>query len=278
LIVPWKSARVLYAAVRQWNANQDLRWGAALAYYALFSVAPLLVIAIDIAALVFGAEAARGGVEQQLAGWIGHEPAQAAQSLLQHAGQGGHSAWPIISYILLVVGALGAFLHLRTALCFIWKLEPPQGGSLLAIVLDYALALAMVFIVGALLLVSLAAAVVITFVHAYFGEEIPGSALLWQIVEIGVSLVLLALLFAVTYRVLSGRRIAWNYVMYGSIIAALLFTVGKVLLSYYLVFTGTASSYGAAGSVVVFLMWVYYSSQVLFFGAELIQARRTLNP
>ncbi len=275
-MVPYSSARVLYLALRQWSANQDLRWGAALAYYALFSVAPLLVIALNIASFFFGEEAASGELHRQLADALGREPAQAIESLLQQVHKDRGSAWwaQVISYSLLILGALGVFLHLRTALCFIWKLPPPHGGGIVAMVLDYALALIMVFFMGVLLLASVAASVATQIVKAEFGERLPGGGVIWEVVEILVSIALMTVLFAATYRVLSGRRISWSYVAYGSIIAALLFTVGKVLLSYYLVFTGTASAYGAAGSVVVFLVWVYYSSQVLFFGAELIQARR----
>ena len=275
-MVPRPRLRVLYLAMRQWSANQDLRWGAALAYYALFSAAPLLVIAINIAGIVFGADAARGELQRQLGEWLAPQAAEAIQSLLAQAGKEQGGSWwaPLVSYVLLVVGALGVFLHLRTALCFIWKLEPPHGGGILAMLVDYLLALLMVLIIGVLLLASLVAAVAVTVVKAYFGDRLLAGGQLWQLVEIAVSFLMLTLLFAATYRTLSGRRITWGYVWYGAVIAGLLFTFGKVLLSYYLVFTGTVSAYGAAGSVVAFLVWVYYSSQVLFFGAELIQARR----
>jgi membrane protein len=269
------SGRVIYLAIRQWLANQDLRWGAALAYYALFSIAPLLVIAVEIAAIVYGEEAARGRLEHELTEWIGAEPAQAIQTLLSQAQHSRHTSWaPLISYGFLLIAALGVFLHLRTAFCYIWKLEPPACHSLLAMLLDYALALIMVLCMGLFLLASLTAAVTVQALRAYLGDELPFGGQIFQWLEMGASFALLSLLFAFTYRVLSGRRISWGFVLYGSLIAALLFTAGKVLLSYYLVFAGTASAYGAAGSAAVFLVWVYYSSQVLFFGAELIQARR----
>jgi membrane protein len=274
-MTPWSSGRVIYRAAKQWSANQDLRWGAALAYYALFSTAPLFVIAINIASFVFGPEAARGEVERQLTESIGREPARAIQSLIQEAHQEQGGTWaPIIGYVVLVVGALGVFLHLRAALRFIWKLEATQGSGFIAMVVDYVLALVMVLFMGFLLLASLGISVAVTALQAFMGDRLPLSVEIWQAVEFGVSFLLLTLLFAATYWILSGHRISWGYVLYGSVLAALLFTVGKSLLSYYLVFAGTSSAYGAAGSVAVFLVWVYYSSQVLFFGAELIQARR----
>jgi membrane protein len=175
----------------------------------------------------------------------------------------------------LLVAALGAFLHVRNALCAIWKLEPPHGNTWLGIVLDYVLAIVMVFLVATLLLMSLAFSVAIPIIRRAMDDNIMNTDPYWEWVEWLGSFVFLALLFAVCYRTLSGGRIPWGYVVYGAVIASILFTIGKSLLSYYIVYTGMASMYGAAGSVVVFMIWVYYSSQILFFGAELIQARRT---
>lgn len=292
------SVRIIGRAFQQWGANKDSRLGAALAYYTLFSIAPLLVIAIRIAGLIFGEDAARGEVVNQLTDAVGKEPAVAIQNLVEEAAKSRTgTVAPVISLGLLVIGALGVFLHVRGALCTIWKLEPPHGSTILGILLDYALALAMVVITGVLLLLSLAASMAIPVlrelvntnfqaVHDWLkehwpwladriGENFLNDSFYWQFVEFGVSLLFLMLLFATIYRILSGQRIPWRYVWYGSLISAFLFSLGKIALGLYLVHTGTASMYGAAGSVVVFLIWVYYSSQILFFGAELIQARRT---
>jgi membrane protein len=268
--------RILIRAGRQWSANGDARLGAALAYYALFSIAPLLVIAINIAGIVYGAEAAQGQVKRYLTAYIDPDSAGAIQNLVKSASEAeGAASARILSFTVLAYGAVGAFLHLRTSLCLIWKLEPPHTNTILATLLDYAAALLMVLCTGVLLLGLVAASIAVSVLQAYVDEHFPEQSFPWNWVEFAVSLAFLALLFATSYRVLSDHRIPWRYVIYGSIIASLLFTVGKLLLSIYLVYAGTASAFGAAGSLVVFLLWVYYSSQTLFFGAELIQARRT---
>jgi membrane protein len=271
------TARILIRAASQWGANADAARGAALAYYALFSIAPLLVIAIWIAGMVFGEEAARGHVEQYLAEYIDRDSAKAIQGLVEHAWQSHASGLAsALSLVALVFGALGSFLHLRASLAIIWKFEPPHGNTYLGMLLDYGLALVMVLFTGFLLLLSLVASVVVRFVRAYMEEHFPLDGWVrWDLLELATSFLFLALLFTAIYRILSGRRISWTYSLYGAITASILFTVGKTLLSVYLVYTGTASAYGAAGSIVVFLIWVYYSSQILFFCAEMIQARRT---
>ena len=275
--------RIILRAGQQWVANQDSRLGAALAYYTLFSIAPLLLIATFIAGMIFGEDAARGQVAKQLEEVMGKEPAETVQNLVKNASQPRAGALAsIMSITVLVIGALTIFLHVRGALCTIWRLEPPHENTVLQFLVDYSLALVMVLCTGVLLLVSLAASMAIPLLRDVLQKNIPGFDYVWQLLEIGVSLLFFTLLFAAIYWILSGRRIALRYVIYGSFVSSVLFTLGKVGISFYLVYTSTASTYGAAGSLVVFLVWVYYSSQVLFFGAELIQARRTrkewLNP
>src|SRR5437016_3998369 len=156
-----------------------------------------------------------------------------------------------------------------------------NGASMLGAALAYyalfstAPLLLMVLVTGVLLLGSVAASFVVSFIRAYIERQLPGETFPWSGVEWGLSVAFLTILFGAMFRILSGRRISWAYVGYGAIVASLLFTVGKVLLSYYFVYASLGTTYGAAGSLVVFLVWVYYSSQTLFFGAELIQARRT---
>ncbi len=270
------SLRILWRACLQWGENKDSRLGAALAYYTLFSIAPLLLIAIRLAGLIFGADAAQGKVVEHLAEVLGLDTAQAIQALIQEASRPQTGTWAtVVGLAVLIIGALGIFLHLRGALCTIWKLQPPHGNSFLGILLDYLLAIVMVLVTGVLLLASLGISTALPVLAEMLEKAMPEVNLPWRYVEMGVSFLFLTLLFAAVYRVLSGQRIAWRYVWYGSAICALLFTVGKTLLGLYLAYSSTISMYGAAGSVVVFLIWVYYSSQIMFFGAELIQARRT---
>jgi membrane protein len=272
---PITSIRIVYRACEKWSENGDSRLGAALAYYTLFSIAPLLLIAVQIAGEVFGEEAAKGKVHSQLDALMGDEIAKAVEKMVENAGDKQATTWTSsLSVVFLIVAALGAFLHTRTALCTIWKLDPPHGNSWLGLIWDYCLALLMVFFTAILLLLSLACSVIISILQKYsiVDDEFDRY---WQWFELGGSFFFLTILFAASYRILSGGRIAWVYVWYGSFIAAVLFTIGKKLFSYYTVYFAPASIYGAAGSVVVLLMWVYYSSQTLFFGAELIPARRT---
>lgn len=268
------SLRIIYRAYQQWVAHGGMRLGAALAYYALFSIAPLLVIAVTIAGAVFGEEAAQGQVAEHLRGIVGEESAKFIEKLVENAAQPrtGDLA-TLVSLAVLAFGSLSMFLYLRSTLCTIWNLTPPHDSTLLGVLWDYALALIMVVFCGILLLASLAASVLVEVFQPTLEAWLPGLA--WNWVEMGLSFLYLTVLFAAMYRILSGGRIGWGYVVYGSFIAAVLFTFGKTLLSWYFVHTSTGSAYGAAGSLVVFLMWIYYSSQVLFFGAELIHARRT---
>jgi membrane protein len=269
------SWHLLKTAAGQWSADHASEKGAALAYYTLFSIAPLLVIAITIAGLVFGEEAARGAVAAQLTDALGKDAAGAVQDLLAQVNEPGAGTFATVaSIVTLLLGALGSFLHLRSALSRIWRLSPPGGGGILAIVLDYAIAVLLVLLTGGLLLVSVIASAVLTYLGQRFEGHIPGGHLPWRILEFVVSVAFLTLVFAVIFRVCSANRIAWGLVWFGAALTSLLFTIGKTLIGLYLGSTGTASAYGAAGSLVLFLIWVYYSAQILFFGAELIQARR----
>jgi membrane protein len=270
------SVRILYRACEKWVENQDSRMGAALAYYTLFSIAPLLILAIHIAGMVFGEEAARGEVAAHLQETVGPDAARAIQSLLENASKPVFGTWAAtIGLAVIVIGALGIFLHLRATLCNIWKLDPPFHSTILGIVLDYSLAILMVVITGLLLLGSLAMSTVVAILEETIDRNFPHLGVGWQYVEMAVSFVFLTIVFGTVYQVLSGNRLAWRHVWHGATSCSLLFTVGKTLLGWYFAYASPASMYGAAGSLVVFLIWVYYSSQILFFGAELLQARRT---
>jgi membrane protein len=247
-----------------------------LAYYALFSTAPLLIFAVMLASLAFGEEAARDRVQAHLTEVVGPASAREVMALMEKEMPVAKGEWiAVFGTVALALGALGAFLHLRRCLRLIWRLEPPGGSGFLGTLLSYVLAIIMVLCVGLLLLVSLAASTAMPMLAEFLGDDLPGGAAFWRWFEAGVSFVLLSLFFALVFRIMSGRRIAWGYAAYGSVLTALLFTAGKVLIGLYLAYTSTASAYGAAASLVVFLVWVYYSAQIFFFGAELVQARRT---
>lgn len=272
-----KSLRIVYRAIRRFGEDGAAQMGAAFAYYALFSTAPLLILAVIIAGSVYGEEAARAQVRDRLTELIGAQGAQTVTRLMDrsmHPAQGQLAA--VLGSVALVVGALGAFLHLRRCLCIIWRLETPKNGFIVTL-LNYTLAIIMVLGMGLLLLASLAISTALPAVAEYLGDDIPGGASFWRWVDTGVSFAFVAIFFVMVFRVMSARRIAWRHVTYGAIVSALLFTVGKTLISFYLAYSSTTSAYGAAGSLVVFMIWIYYSSQISFLGAELVQARRELS-
>jgi membrane protein len=270
------SFRILFRAARQFGADGGSQMGAALAYYALFSTAPLLVLAVMLSGLIFGERAARERVQKHLTEVVGPESAREVNHLMETAAKpaGGWLA-ATLGGATLLLGALSVFLHLRRCLCVIWRLDSPERKGIFEAMLGYLLAIIMVLCVGVLLLLSLAASTAVPWLAGFLGKEFPVGPRFWQWLDAGFSFALLTLFFAFVFRVMSGRRIPWHHVLYGSVVSALLFTMGKALISFYLAYTSTASAYGAAGSLVVFLVWVYFSAQIVFFGAELVQARRT---
>jgi membrane protein len=272
----WTSARIFFRAARQFGSDGGAQMGAALAYYALFSTAPLFILAVMLAGPIFGEQAARERVRKHVTEIVGPETAREVNHLMETAARpagGGLAA--AIGGAALLLGALSVFLHLRRCLCVIWRLDLPERQGAVKALLNYAIAIIMVLGVGILLFLSLAASVALPLLVDYLDKDFPVGARFWHWLDAGTSFVLLNLFFAFLFRVMSGRRILWRHVLYGTVITALLFTVGKTLISLYLGYTGTASAYGAAGSWVVFLVWMYYSAQITFFGAELVQARRT---
>jgi membrane protein len=275
-MVLWTSARIFFRAVRQFGSDGGSQMGAALAYYALFSTAPLFILAVMLSGPIFGEQASRARVRKHLTEIVGPESAREVNNLMETARRpAGGSLAAAFGGAALFLGALGVFLHLRRCLCVIWRLDLPERKGTIATLLNYLLAIAMVVCVGILLLLSLAASTALPLLVDYLDKDFPVGARFWQWLDAGTSFALLTLFFAFVFRVMSERRILWRHVLYGSVITALLFTAGKTLISLYLAYTGTASAYGAAGAWVVFLVWMYYSAQITFFGAELVQARRT---
>jgi membrane protein len=250
---------------------------AALAYYALFSSAPLLLLAVLIASWFFGEQAAQERVTEHLTEFLG---AQGARELTRMMAESTQIAprWDIagIGAAVWLFGALGTFLHLRQCLSTIWRLQPASGNGIFSVLFNYLLAVLTVLGLCLLLLVSVGLSTALRLIDGFAAPAWLGwGTIFWERVHEGVSFVVLLLCFALIFRVLSGREIAWVHVLYGAVVTSLLFLVGKVGISLYLAHTSTASVYGAAGSVVALLIWIYYSAQIFFLGAELVQARRT---
>ncbi len=252
-----------------WNDNVP-RMGAALAYYTLLSLAPILIVAIAVAGLVFGAEAVRGEIVGQIDGLVGHEGALAVQAMLEGAARPSSSIpATIVGVITFFLGATGAFLELQTDLDAIWRVKPKESTSFFKALLKQRLiSFGLVLGFSFILLTSLVVSAALAALHTYMGNTFPGVGVLWEALNVVVSLGVITLLFALVYKVLPDVKLAWGDVWIAGLVTAGLFTSGKLLIGLYLGTTSIASTYGAAGSVIVILVWVYYSAQVVLLGAE----------
>lgn len=261
---------MLWAAVTGWSKDNVPRLGASLAYYTLFALSPILVIAIAIAGSVFGAEAVRGQIVGEIDGLIGREGAEAVQSLLQgaHRDQTGTFA-VVVGSITLIIAASGAFLELQHALNTIFRVKTdPKKSGIERLILSRLRSFGLVVSIGFLLMVSLLVSAALSAFSARIQHSELGGPTLLQALNLGVSLGVMTLLFGLIYRVLPDVRLAWRDVWTGAFVTSLLFSIGKFLIGLYLGQSSVASSYGAAGSVIVLLVWVYYSAQVILLGAE----------
>jgi membrane protein len=254
----------------EWVADNCMRLGASLAFYTMLSIAPLLVIVTAIAGFVFGPDAARGGLVHELTELVGPEAAQALQTMLAHAYQptAGVIA-TVIGVTILVLGAVGVFVELQDALNFIWGAQSQAPSGLWGFIRTRLLSFLMILVIGFLLLASLVVSTALTALGNYLGGHDP--TLLFQVINQAVSLGVTALLFALIFKFLPDVHVAWRDVWIGALLTAGLFTLGKYLIGLYLGSTGVASTYGAVGSLAVLLIWVYYSGQILYFGAEFTQ-------
>jgi membrane protein len=257
-----------HAVIGWWNDNVP-RLGASLAYYTLFALAPILVIAIGVAGLVFGPEAVRGEVVGQIRDLVGEQGAAAVQSMLEGAGKPAAGVLAtVIGLITAFLGATGAFIELQTALNAIWRVQPRPGVSVMAFLQQRLISFGLVIGVGFLLLVSLLVSALLAAFNRYLGARFPALAVVWEATNVIVSLGVVTLLFAMVYKILPDVRLGWRDVWVGALVTAGFFSIGKQIIGLYLGTSSLASSYGAAGSVVVLLVWVYYSSQIVLLGAE----------
>ncbi len=261
---------LLKKAVLAWNDDYAPSMGAALAYYTAFSLAPLLLIVIAVAGLVFGPEAARGEIVFQIGGLVGAEGGKAIEELLVSASRPS-SSWLMsaIGFATLLVGATSVFAELQSALDRIWRSPAAQQATgLVALLRGRLLSFGMVLAMGFLLLVSLAVGAALSAIGKWSGTFFPAGLVLLQLVNLAAGFGVTTILFAACYRILPRARIAWADVWLGAIVTAAFFTLGKYLISAYLGQAGVASSFGAAGSLVIVLVWVYYSAQIFLLGAE----------
>ncbi len=282
-MVRWKAIGcLLKETLGRWWESNPFRLGAALAYYTVFSLAPVVLIALWIAGLFFGAKTAHQELLQDIDQTFGSRVSQAIADVVEYSktSSGGTLA-TIFSIIVILFGATSVFVQLQDSLNTIWGVKAREGGGILAAVKDRFLSFTIVLAVGFLLLVSLVFSAVLSTVGTYvLPSTLPGGPILWRTLNWLLSLVLITLLFALIYKLLPDVVIEWRNVWVGSAVTAFLFVVGKYLIGLYLGRSTWISAYGAAGSLVVVLLWVYYSSQIFLFGAAFtyVYAHRSCKP
>jgi membrane protein len=262
----WQLLKDTYA---DWSRHQAPKLGAALAYYTVLSLAPLVVVVIAVIGLVYGADAARGDIVRQIQDMVGRDGAAAIQTVIANANQPKSGILAtLLGLVTLFLGASGVFVELRDSLNKIWEVPPHPDGGIWRTVRERFLSFGMVLAIGFLLLVSLVLSAAIAAASTFLNGLMPIPAWVLHAVNSVLSLVVFTGMFAMIYRFLPDTNITWRDTLLGAAFTSVLFTVGKLGIGLYLGKAGVASAYGAAGSLVIVLVWVYYSAQVFFFGAE----------
>jgi membrane protein len=265
--------KALWSLVREsfshWSDDHASSMGAALAYYTIFSIAPLLIIAIAVAGFFFGASAARGQIFAQLHGLIGDQGAMAIEAMVRSASRTGHGGFAAIAgIVILLLGATSVFNELQSDLDRIWDSSPPRKAGFPGILRERLLSFGMVLGIGFLLLVSLVLSAALSALTHFSSASFSGWAFPPQAIDFVIGFLIATGLFALIYKVLPRGDTGWADVWVGATVTSLLFSIGKLLIGLYLGRSSVASSFGAAGSLVVVLLWVYYSAQVFLLGAE----------
>ena len=261
---------VFKLALKGWKADNCLSMGAALAFYSLLSIGPLLVLVITLSGLVIGHDEAYDLLMTQLSGLLGDTGAQGVQTVLQSASKDEKGILQtVVSFALLVVGATTVFGELQDDLNRIWKCKPDKSNGILGQLRKRLLSFGLIVVIGFLLLTSLVVSAAISYMG---GQWFGGNEQIARMLELLASLLVMTGLFALTFKILPERRIPWGDVAFGAFVTAVLFTIGKYLIGLYIGKSAIASDFGAAGTVVVVIVWVYYSSQIFFLGAEFTRA------
>lgn len=265
--------RVPVSAAWAWIDDRAPSMGAAIAFYTIFSLAPTLLLVIAVAGIAFGEEAARGALIGELSGLIGTQAGEAVQAMIANAGrfEGGIVA-TVVGLATLLFGATTVFAELQDALNRIWKAQPPDLSTLTALVRARFFGLALILAIGFVLLVALVVSAGIAAVGAWLLERLPTLQILLRSVELSLSVALIGFLFTLIYRYLPDTRVAWTDAWVGGLSASILFSLGKWAIGLYIGRSAVASSYGAAGTLVVILLWVYYSALLFLYGAEVAKA------
>jgi len=262
-------SRMVRQTALEWHRDNALRLSAALAYYTAFSIAPLLIIVISVVGLAFGRDATEGRIVAQFGDLVGREAAEQIQTMIRYAYQPKSGVIGVtIGIVTLLLGAMGVFGQLKDALNTIWKVKPKRRPGVWAFVRDRILSMTMILTIAFLLLASLVVSAAIAAFASWAEARFPGAAALLTLTNVAVSFGIVTALFAMIYKILPDADIAWRDVWLGAAVTSLLFVLGKQLIGLYLGRSAVGSVYGAAGSFVVLLVWIYYSSAVFLLGAE----------
>jgi membrane protein len=265
-------ARLLKQAASQWADDNATRLSAALAFYTMLSLAPLLVLAIKIVGVIFSEQAAKGQVTAYLSNLMGPSGAKTVAEMIGPMSQPGAGVLAtVISIAVLLVSASGVFGELQDSLNLIWGVKPKPDRVISAIIKERFLSLVLVLGVCFLLMVSLVATTLLAGLTDHLGGS--RESFLWESLNFVISLIVVTVLFALIFKYLPDVKVGWSDTWGGAIATGVLFSIGKIILGWYLGRASTTSVYGAAGSLIAVLLWVYYSAQILFFGAEVTHAR-----
>jgi membrane protein len=263
---------IIREAVSEWTGDNAARLSAALAFYTILSIAPLLVIVIAIAGWVFGSESATEQMQAQAREMVGDAGAEVLQTTIENSKKPTTGVVAtIIGVATLLFGASGVFGELQQAMNQVWNVKPKPRSGIVGMLRARFVSFGMVLAVGFLLLVSLVISAGLAAIGKYMGDLMPGLPTLMQIAHFIVSFAVVTVLFAIIFKFLPDAKISWTVVWFGALLTAALFTIGKFLIGLYLGRAGVATPFGAAGSVVAFVIWVYYSGLIVFFGAEVTQ-------
>lgn len=268
------NARLLSDAAKAWVARDAFRHAGSLAFFTLFSLAPLVIILVAIVGAVFGQQAATGQIEADIRSVVGPQAASAVQEAVRHSRPDETGLLPTALGIgALLFGATTVFSQMQTSLNHFWGVRArPSRGGIANFLIKRLLSLGMLLIIGFLLLVSFAVGVAVSAVLEYFRHWLPVPALVVSMLDLGLALLVTTTLIGLLFKVLPDVKLAWKDLWHGALATAGLFVLGQYLISYYLARVAPASTYGAAGSLVLVLFWVYYSALILFFGAALTRA------
>lgn len=273
LLIGWMSAKQAISLAtetyKKWSEHNAPRLGASVAFYSVLSFAPLLVLLTAVIALVFGQQSAQGALINEARQLIGDRGAETVQSLLKNAQKPSSGIFAsLVAFATLLFGASGVFTELQAALNVIWESTAKSASGFIGIIKQRLFSFGMVLSVGFLLLVSLLISAALTYVGHSFGELVPMPSFILQTINFLVSFAVITVLFGLMFKYVPTAKVSWRDVGVGAVGTALLFTIGKFLLGLYLGRASVGSTYGAAGSFVAVIVWIYYSAQIFFFGAE----------